>query len=133
LVKLELKTSPITGVVQKGEPQYTTLSGLQSMLEMGWDASVTFCSSDREPITPSSLPASSCFTLLWGYVLCGHTCRKKKQLVKYIITMATKVQALFPYPGLLIQTTCEIPGSYECHKRGAKELLTSFLVRPTCC
>jgi len=49
--------------------------------------------------------------------------QKKKQLVKYIITMATKVQALFPYPGLLIQTTCEIPGSYECHKRGAKELL----------
>ena len=52
---------------------HTTLSGLQSMLEMGWDASVAFCSSDREPITPSSLPASSDFTLLCGYVLCGQT------------------------------------------------------------
>ena len=43
-----------------------TLSGLQSMLEMGWDASVTFCSNDTEPITPSFRPSSSFFTLLSG-------------------------------------------------------------------
>ena len=43
-----------------------TLSGFQSMLEMGCDASVTFCSNDTEPITPTSLPASSFFTLLSG-------------------------------------------------------------------
>ena len=43
-----------------------TLSGFQSMLETGCDASVTFCSNDTEPITPTSLPASSFFTLLSG-------------------------------------------------------------------
>ena len=43
-----------------------TLSGLQSMLEMGCDASVTFCSNDTEPITPSFRPLSSFFTLLSG-------------------------------------------------------------------
>ena len=43
-----------------------TLSGLQSMLEMGCDASVTFCSNDTEPITPSFRPSSSFFTLLSG-------------------------------------------------------------------
>ena len=43
-----------------------TLSGFQSMLETGCDASVTFCSNDTEPTTPMSLPASSFFTLLSG-------------------------------------------------------------------
>ena len=31
-----------------------TLSGLQSIIEMGWDETVTFWSRDTEPITPSS-------------------------------------------------------------------------------
>ena len=30
------------------------MSGLQSMLEMGWDETVTFWRRDNEPITPSS-------------------------------------------------------------------------------
>jgi hypothetical protein len=43
-----------------------TLSGLQSMLEMGWEAMVMFWRRDTDPTTPIFTPLSSSFSLRSG-------------------------------------------------------------------
>lgn len=53
--------------------QRPLLSGLQSILEMGWVDNVTFCKRLTEPATPISTPSESFFDRWAGYSLKART------------------------------------------------------------